>query len=168
MTPEELDIIFSEGLRVFPIYQTTGNKASYFKCSQGKNDAIEAINTALDLGFKNNTTIYFSVDFDAFVNIKVLFSKSIDDGVCTPPDILNTISSALFSGRPEGMDFVTDANNFLKYTGALVKYGNIKVGIVFDEKRQKYGIRAEIFENVKEKYTNVTQNLYVSVTYYEN
>lgn len=64
--PGELKTIFDAGLTVFPIYQTYGGDASYFGTEQGTKDAIEAYNAARDHGFKKGTTIYFSVDFDAY------------------------------------------------------------------------------------------------------
>ncbi|WP_342425204.1 glycoside hydrolase domain-containing protein [Paenibacillus sp. FSL L8-0502] len=62
---EELNVILSSGLRVFPIYQTSGNGVDYFKPGQGMKDAIEAHHAANKFGFKDDTIIYFSVDFDA-------------------------------------------------------------------------------------------------------
>lgn len=62
---EELNVILSSGLRVFPIYQTSGNGVDYFKLWQGMKDAIEAHHAANKFGFKDDTIIYFSVDFDA-------------------------------------------------------------------------------------------------------
>lgn len=64
--PGELQNIFDAGLSVFPIYQTYGGEASYFNNGQGKKDAQSAYSTALKYGFKQGTTIYFAVDFDAF------------------------------------------------------------------------------------------------------
>ncbi|MGG4266516.1 glycoside hydrolase domain-containing protein [Peribacillus simplex] len=64
--PGELETIFDAGLTVFPIYQTYGGDATYFGTEQGTKDAIEAYNAAREHGFKKGTTIYFSVDFDAY------------------------------------------------------------------------------------------------------
>lgn len=64
--PGELQTIFTAGLSVYPIYQTFGNKTSYFKYDQGVADANEAYKAAKDYGFKNETIIYFAVDFDAY------------------------------------------------------------------------------------------------------
>ncbi|MCD7035363.1 DUF1906 domain-containing protein [Metabacillus sp. GX 13764] len=64
--PGELNAIFNAGLSVFPIYQTYGGEASYFSAKQGEFDAKSAYEAAKEYGFKNGTTIYFSVDFDAY------------------------------------------------------------------------------------------------------
>ncbi|HLR10257.1 MAG TPA: glycoside hydrolase domain-containing protein, partial [Sporosarcina sp.] len=64
--PGELQTIFATGMSVYPIYQTFGNKTSYFNYDQGAADAIEAYNAAKNYGFKNETIIYFAVDFDAY------------------------------------------------------------------------------------------------------
>ncbi|SIS57400.1 protein of unknown function [Salimicrobium salexigens] len=50
---------------MFPIYQTTGDEASYFSYEQGESDAQAAYDAARSYGFKRGTTIYFAVDFDA-------------------------------------------------------------------------------------------------------
>ncbi|UAK15805.1 glycoside hydrolase domain-containing protein [Sporolactobacillus terrae] len=66
--PNELDVIFNNGLTVFPIYQTVGNEAKYFNQTQGKADVQDAYTAAKNYGFKSGTTIYFAVDFDALGN----------------------------------------------------------------------------------------------------
>lgn len=67
LTKEELEIIKSTGLCVFPIYQTYGGQASYFTRYQGRKDAKEAIEAARDFGFPPQATIYFAVDYDALM-----------------------------------------------------------------------------------------------------
>ncbi|WP_040207101.1 glycoside hydrolase domain-containing protein [Neobacillus jeddahensis] len=62
--PGELENIFAAGLSVFPIYQTYGGDATYFNRRQGASDATAAYIAAEKYGFKEGTTIYFSVDFD--------------------------------------------------------------------------------------------------------
>lgn len=66
MTREELAVPNHYGMRVFPIYQDDGAKASYFNPDRGEKDAIIAMNTAYELGFTPGTTIYFAADFDAY------------------------------------------------------------------------------------------------------
>ncbi|WP_262392052.1 glycoside hydrolase domain-containing protein [Sporolactobacillus inulinus] len=66
--PNELDVIFNEGLMVFPIYQTVGDGSGYFNRNQGKIDAQDAYTAAKNHGFKSGTTIYFDVDYDALGN----------------------------------------------------------------------------------------------------
>lgn len=61
----EAKVIFKNGLRLFPIYQTAGNSAAYFTPSKGTSDAKDGITSALEYGFPRGTTIYFAVDFDA-------------------------------------------------------------------------------------------------------
>ncbi|WP_234931855.1 glycoside hydrolase domain-containing protein [Bacillus thuringiensis] len=61
----EMHNIFRAGLSIFPIYQTNGGDKNYFNASQGKGDAIDAFQAALNYGFPYGTTIYFAVDFDA-------------------------------------------------------------------------------------------------------
>ncbi|PAD65816.1 hypothetical protein CHH79_02230 [Bacillus siamensis] len=66
--PGELETILKSGLNVFPIYQTYGGEANYFNKEQGKKDALAAYKAAKEYGFKNNTVIYFAVDYDAYGN----------------------------------------------------------------------------------------------------
>ncbi|SDM29622.1 Peptidoglycan-binding (PGRP) domain of peptidoglycan hydrolases-containing protein [Paenibacillus sp. OK060] len=66
MTAQELQIIFNRGLRVFPIYQDGGHRATHFVTGQGKTDAHKAHLAARSLGFGSGTTIYFAVDYDAY------------------------------------------------------------------------------------------------------
>ncbi|WP_338898739.1 glycoside hydrolase domain-containing protein [Streptomyces sp. TG1A-60] len=63
--PGELDTIATSGLRCFPIYQTYGASAGYFRNTQGTVDAYAAIERAVHYGFKPGTRIFFAVDFDA-------------------------------------------------------------------------------------------------------
>jgi peptidoglycan hydrolase-like protein with peptidoglycan-binding domain len=63
--PGELDTIFAAGMRVFPIYQTSGLSADYFTEQQGGRDASLATAAASGYGFERGTIVYFAVDFDA-------------------------------------------------------------------------------------------------------
>lgn len=63
--PGELNTIFSEGLRVFPIYQDNARQLSDFTYSQGYQHALKAHDLASGYGFNRGTTIYFAVDYDA-------------------------------------------------------------------------------------------------------
>ncbi|MFE0819588.1 glycoside hydrolase domain-containing protein [Streptomyces sp. NPDC058847] len=63
--PGELDTIAANGLRCFPIYQTWNRSADDFSADAGVRAAFSAINLAKRYGFKNGTTIYFAVDYDA-------------------------------------------------------------------------------------------------------
>lgn len=66
ITPAELSILYNEGLKVFPIYQTTGRSSSYFTVENAYTDAYTAWSVAQALGFPDETIIYFAVDFDAY------------------------------------------------------------------------------------------------------
>ncbi len=65
MTRQEAEVILDAGLNFFPIYQTTGNTASYFSAAKGTEDAGKAIEAAFKLGLPEGTVIYFAVDYDA-------------------------------------------------------------------------------------------------------
>lgn len=67
MTFDELEILLAAGLNVFPIFQTQGNKASYFTAKQGTEDALTAKEAAQNLGFPSSATIYFCVDYDVLM-----------------------------------------------------------------------------------------------------
>ncbi|WP_327071170.1 DUF1906 domain-containing protein [Kitasatospora sp. NBC_01250] len=63
--PGELDTIFRNGLRVFPISQYYGGEVKYFNYPQGFDDALNAHAAAFGYGFDIGTVIYFGVDYDA-------------------------------------------------------------------------------------------------------
>ncbi|WJK40597.1 DUF1906 domain-containing protein [Solwaraspora sp. WMMA2056] len=63
--PGELDTIFRNGLKVFPISQYYGEEVSYFTYATGYQDALDAHAAALGYGFRAGTVIYFAVDYDA-------------------------------------------------------------------------------------------------------
>jgi peptidoglycan hydrolase-like protein with peptidoglycan-binding domain len=63
--PGELDTIFRNGLRIFPISEYSAGSASYFTYAQGYQDALDAYTAAAGYGFNLNTVIYFAVDYDA-------------------------------------------------------------------------------------------------------
>lgn len=65
LTNEEIQIAFDAGLRIFPIFETSGDRLSHFSYDQGLIDAADAINAACGFGFPTGTTIYFAVDVDA-------------------------------------------------------------------------------------------------------
>ncbi|MBR5438388.1 MAG: DUF1906 domain-containing protein, partial [Clostridia bacterium] len=68
VTRQEAEIILSSGMNFFPIYQTSGNSASYFSADKGTQDAGKAIEAAFSLGLPEGTVIYFAVDFDATIS----------------------------------------------------------------------------------------------------
>ena len=61
---EEIDILTSEGLNIFPIYQDGGAVEAYFGRTQGESDAEKAILAAENLHIPYGTIIYFAVDYD--------------------------------------------------------------------------------------------------------
>ena len=63
--PGELDTIFRNGLRIFPISEYSAGSASYFSYAQGYQDALDAYTAAAGYGFNLDTVIYFAVDYDA-------------------------------------------------------------------------------------------------------
>lgn len=112
MTSNELNVIFSAGLNVFPIFETGGYKLSYFNISQGNIDAKAAIAAAHNLGFDNNTIIYFTVDFDAldqdvttsilpyFSEIYQVFKRTKTTykiGIYAPRNVCSRVSDAGYS-----------------------------------------------------------------------
>ena len=66
MTREEIAILLSHNIRIFPIFQDGNAEAEYFVPGKGRDDAYKAINAANELGFNSGTTIYFAIDFDAY------------------------------------------------------------------------------------------------------
>ncbi|WP_449062023.1 glycoside hydrolase domain-containing protein [Planomonospora algeriensis] len=63
--PGELEVIFRNDLKVFPISQYYGGEVSYFTYEQGHKDAVDAHTAAVEYGFDSGTVIYFAVDYDA-------------------------------------------------------------------------------------------------------
>lgn len=66
LTSEEIQNIFSAGLKIFPIFQESNNKLEYFSYDVGYLDGCKAIHSAIKLRIPARTTIYFCVDYDAF------------------------------------------------------------------------------------------------------
>lgn len=64
ITKSEIQTLFSNGIRLLPIFQTVGTSVSYFSTVQGVADAITAAEAADDLQLQFGTTIYFAVDCD--------------------------------------------------------------------------------------------------------
>jgi peptidoglycan hydrolase-like protein with peptidoglycan-binding domain len=63
--PGELATLAANGLRLFPIYQTFSDTASYFSWAQGYADALTAHDAAVGHGIDAGAVIYFAVDYDA-------------------------------------------------------------------------------------------------------
>jgi len=65
LQPGELQTILAAGLRVFPIFQMTGDTLDYFSEARGLVDGQAAAAAAASFFFLSGTTIYFAVDYDA-------------------------------------------------------------------------------------------------------
>ncbi|MBO9047980.1 DUF1906 domain-containing protein [Curtobacterium flaccumfaciens pv. flaccumfaciens] len=65
LTPEELRVMASAGLGLWPIFEEGGFAASWFTEEQGVRDAHRAHDAARKLGIPKQTTVYFAADFDA-------------------------------------------------------------------------------------------------------
>ncbi|MFE9295356.1 glycoside hydrolase domain-containing protein [Streptomyces niveus] len=63
--PGELATIKEYGLRCFPIYQTWARSVDYYSPEQGVADCRNAAFKAEEHGFKQDSRIYFAVDYDA-------------------------------------------------------------------------------------------------------
>lgn len=64
LSKEELQIAHDAGLAIFPIYQTSANRVSYFTIDNAINDANSAFEYASALDLPTETNIYFAVDCD--------------------------------------------------------------------------------------------------------
>lgn len=67
LTLDEMEILIAVGLNVFPIFQTIGNKVSYFTAQQGLADGLAAKEATQKFGFPPSATIYFCVDYDVLM-----------------------------------------------------------------------------------------------------
>lgn len=65
---DEMKILYNAGLKIFPIYQTSGNYREYFSAAHGRRDAYAAFRALRETYFPNGSTVYFAVDFDATVD----------------------------------------------------------------------------------------------------
>ena len=119
MTAEELEIIKSVGLKIFPIFQTYGGAASYFTRYQGRRDAETAKDAAQNFGFPPTSTIFFAVDYDALmadINSNIIpyfrgvgegLSGSYRVGVYAPRAVCNR----LYQNGLARYSFVADMSN---------------------------------------------------------
>jgi len=65
LTTSEIKILTDAGLAIFPIYQDgASDSEDYFTESKGASDGRKAGLAAMQLGFADNTIIYFAVDVD--------------------------------------------------------------------------------------------------------
>lgn len=63
--PGELQTIFSAGLKTFPIMQEANTQATDFTDAKGRDHGFQAVRRLRQLGFKQGTTVFFAVDYDA-------------------------------------------------------------------------------------------------------
>lgn len=63
--PGELETIFDAGLKTFPIMQENNTEAADFTYEKGLDHGFQAARRLRQLGFKSDTTVFFSVDYDA-------------------------------------------------------------------------------------------------------
>ncbi|MDD2435561.1 MAG: DUF1906 domain-containing protein, partial [Bacilli bacterium] len=64
LSKEEIEIAYSNGLKIFPIQQSSANTVAYFTEEQGISDANSAYDHAINLSIPSETIIYFAVDCD--------------------------------------------------------------------------------------------------------
>jgi peptidoglycan hydrolase-like protein with peptidoglycan-binding domain len=129
MTSDELEIIFSNGLSVFPIFEL-GNTLSYFTEEQGRSDANAALIAAKDIGFESGTIIYFAVDFDALdeevTNNVIPYFKGINEqfsndnynyliGIYGPRNVCSRVADAGYSSNSFASDMSTGFSGNLGY-----------------------------------------------------
>ncbi len=84
LTTSEIQLLFSNGIRIFPIFQEGGTSVSHFTQSNASIDAQKAATAANNLDIQFGAIIYFAVDFDATDaqitnNILPYFSKLRSD-----------------------------------------------------------------------------------------
>ena len=65
LSTNELQILFNNNIRLFPIHQRSANSASYFTTANAQEDAQSAAQYADDLKLQFGSIIYFAVDYDA-------------------------------------------------------------------------------------------------------
>lgn len=65
ITAEELQVLFTNGIRLFPIFQTSGTYLDYFNEAQGISDGQTVATAADNLNLQFGTIVYFAVDYDA-------------------------------------------------------------------------------------------------------
>ncbi|WP_225441526.1 glycoside hydrolase domain-containing protein [Lactiplantibacillus pentosus] len=65
LTTSEISLLTDAGLKIFPIYQDSASDSEdYFTESKGSSDGRKAGLAAMELGFPDDTIIYFAVDVD--------------------------------------------------------------------------------------------------------
>ncbi|GKS12896.1 hypothetical protein YDYSY3_38960 [Paenibacillus chitinolyticus] len=130
LKPGELDTIFAAGMKVYPIYQSSGSSVNYFHPAQGAKDAKGALIAANSYGFPFGTLIYFAVDYDALdgevtTNIipyfSALYSKMLAlggryrIGIYGPRNVCSRVAEAGYSFSSFVSDMSTGFSGNLGY-----------------------------------------------------
>lgn len=68
MTPAEVQALSAAGIYIVSVWESAGNKASFFTLPQGKMDAAAAVEFGHHIGQTDYSPIYFAVDYDARPN----------------------------------------------------------------------------------------------------
>lgn len=87
----ELDVIFDAGFALIPIFQNYNNGPQYFTRSLGLDHGKQAAIRARQLGLRNDVTIFFAVDYDAFETeierLVVPYFEGVRDGLSSSVSI---------------------------------------------------------------------------------
>lgn len=120
LTLDEMEILIAVGLNVFPIFQTIGNKVSYFTAQQGLADGLAAKKAAQKFGFPPSATIYFCIDYNVlmadiegnilpyFRNVKAALNNAYKMGaygpryICTKLAEMNLTTSSFVCDMSSG------------------------------------------------------------------
>lgn len=137
LTQQEIAILTQNGIKIFPIFQRSGEgisatNVSYFTSSQAIADARDAIQAALRLGFHSGTIIYFAVDYDAYdaqvTNVLIPFFSTLANafknmnyagfkiGIYGPRNVCTRISKAGYAVASFVSDMSTGYSGNLGYT----------------------------------------------------
>lgn len=136
LTQREISILTQNNIRIFPIFQRSGEGISathvgYFTSSQAIADARDAIQAALRLGFHSGTIIYFAVDYDAYdaqvTNVLLPFFRTLSStfrsmnyggfriGIYGPRNVCTRISQAGYAVASFVSDMSTGYSGNLGY-----------------------------------------------------
>ncbi|WP_181157460.1 glycoside hydrolase domain-containing protein [Microbacterium sp. MYb62] len=79
--PGELENIFNAGLKTFPIMQESNTGPNDFSYEKGLDHGFQALRRLRQLGFKDGTTVFFAVDFDALDDTITSLVKPYFEGI---------------------------------------------------------------------------------------
>lgn len=136
LTQQEIAILAQNNIRIFPIFERSGEGISatnvgYFTSSQAVADAKDAIQAALRLGIPSGTIIYFAVDYDAYdaqvTNVLIPFFRTLSSafrdinyagykiGIYGPRNVCTRISRAGYAFTSFVSDMSTGYSGNLGY-----------------------------------------------------